>query len=172
MKCPYCQFQEDRVFDSRLVRDGEAIRRRRECMGCGRRYTTFEQIEERRLMVVKRDGRREPFARAKLLRGLQLACQKRPVPVEALESIVERIERSAQDRGEGEIPSTRIGEMVMEAVRLLDPVAYVRFASVYRDFQDLAQFHDLLELLRAETRPARPPRARRRQRSGGLPALS
>lgn len=148
MKCPYCQFLEDKVLDSRVVRDGDAIKRRRECLQCGRRYTTFEHIEERRIRVVKKDGRREPFDRQKLMRGLDLACRKRPVSSEALERIVDEIERTLYDRGEQEVQATVIGEMLVEALRKLDPVAYVRFASVYRDFQDLTQFQELLELLK------------------------
>lgn len=156
MKCPYCQFLEDKVLDSRVVRDGDAIKRRRECLQCGRRYTTFEHIEERRIRVVKKDGRREPFDRQKLMRGLDLACRKRPVSSEALERIVDEIERTLYDRGEQEVQASVIGEMLVEALRKLDPVAYVRFASVYRDFQDLTQFQELLELLK----PGAPARRR------------
>jgi transcriptional repressor NrdR len=148
MKCPYCQFLEDRVLDSRVIRDGTAIKRRRECLGCGRRFTTYELIEERRLVVAKKDGRREPFDREKILRGLELACRKRPVGTETLERTVDEIERELYDRGEHEVQAAVIGERVVEALRKLDPVAYVRFASVYRDFQDLSQFQDLLERLR------------------------
>jgi len=148
MKCPYCQFQEDRVLDSRVVRDGEAIRRRRECLHCTRRYSTYEHIEERRVMVVKKDGRREAFEREKILRGLELACRKRSVSTATLEQIVDRIERALYDRGEHEVQATAVGEMVIEALRSVDPVAYVRFASVYRDFQDLTQFQEVLEALR------------------------
>jgi transcriptional repressor NrdR len=148
MKCPYCQFLEDRVLDSRVVRDGEAIKRRRECLGCGRRFTTYEEIAERRLAVVKKGGDREPFDREKLLRGMELACRKRPVSAETLEQVADRIERELYDRGEREVQASFIGERVSEALRQLDPVAYVRFASVYRDFQDLTQFHELLERLR------------------------
>lgn len=157
MRCPYCQYLEDRVLDSRVVRDGEAIKRRRECLQCGRRYTTFEQIEERGVRVVKKDGRREAFDRQKILRGLELACRKRPVSSDTLERIVDDLERSLYDRGEREVQSSVIGEMLVEALRKLDPVAYVRFASVYRDFQDLGQFQEFLELLRpaAEARRTR-----------------
>jgi transcriptional repressor NrdR len=151
MKCPYCQFLEDKVLDSRVIRDGEAIKRRRECLRCERRYTTYEQIEERRVWVVKKDGRREPFDREKIMRGLEVACRKRPVSMETLEQVVDNIERELYDRGEHEVQASVIGEMVVEALRSLDPVAYVRFASVYRDFQDLSQFQDLLEVLRAES---------------------
>lgn len=148
MKCPFCQFLEDRVLDSRVVRDGESIKRRRECLQCGRRYTTFEHIEERRIRVVKKDGRREAFDRQKILRGLEVACRKRPVSSDAIERIVDDLERALYDRGEREVHAAVIGEMLVEALRKLDPVAYVRFASVYRDFQDLGQFQELLELLR------------------------
>ena len=152
MKCPYCQFLEDKVLDSRMIREGEAIKRRRECLGCSRRFTTYEHIEERRLLVVKKDGSREPFERGKVLRGLQLACRKRPVSAETLEQVADRIEAELYDRGENEVQAAMIGEKVVEALRGVDPVAYVRFASVYRDFQDLTQFQELLERLRPETR--------------------
>jgi transcriptional repressor NrdR len=161
MRCPYCQFQEDRVLDSRVIRDGEAIKRRRECEGCGRRFTTYEQIEERRVMVVKKDGRREPFDRQKILRGLELACRKRPVSAETLEEIIDEIERDLYDRGEREVQAAAVGELVSGALHGLDPVAYVRFASVYQDFQDLTQFHELLHRLRpapASSSRRRPPR--------------
>ncbi|HEU4753347.1 MAG TPA: transcriptional regulator NrdR [Armatimonadota bacterium] len=147
MKCPYCQFLEDKVLESRVIRDGAAIKRRRECLKCGRRFTTYEQIEERRVMVVKKDGRREPFDRGKVLRGLELACRKRPVSAETLDQIVDEIERELYDRGEHEVQAAVVGEMLVEALRKVDPVAYVRFASVYRDFQDLTQFQELLERL-------------------------
>ena len=147
MKCPFCGDQNDRVLESRPIRDGEAIRRRRECLGCGRRYSTFEEIEERRVMVVKRDGRREPFDRAKVLRGMTVACEKRPVPTETLNAAVDRIERTVYDRGELEIESSEIGEMVMEELRHIDQVAYVRFASVYRQFEDVGQFKEIVDVL-------------------------
>jgi len=168
MKCPYCQFLEDKVLDSRVVRDGEAIKRRRECLQCARRFTTFELIEERRIRVVKKDGRREPFDRQKLMRGLDLACRKRPVSSEAQERIVDEIERTLYDRGEQEVQATVIGEMLVEALRKLDPVAYVRFASVYRDFQDLTQFQELLELLKpgAPVRRRKPATRRGVRKSG------
>jgi len=150
MKCPYCQFLEDKVLETRVAREGEAIKRRRECLRCGRRYTTLEQIVERRLLVVKKDGRREPFDRAKIMRGLELACRKRPVSAETLETLVDDLERELLDRGEPEVQAALVGERVVEALRNVDPVAYVRFASVYRDFQDVTQFHELLDLLRRE----------------------
>ncbi len=161
VKCPYCQFLEDRVLESRSIRDGEAIKRRRECLGCSRRYTTYEQIEERRVMVAKKDGRREPFEREKLLRGLQIACRKRPVGMDTLEGVADRIEREVYDRGDREILATQIGELIMDELRGLDPVAYVRFASVYRDFQDLTEFRELLDVLRTESKRARPPLRRK-----------
>jgi transcriptional repressor NrdR len=148
MKCPFCQFLEDRVLDSRVIRDGDAIKRRRECLQCGRRFTTFEVVEERRVRVVKKDGRREAFDRQKILRGLEVACRKRPVSSETLERIVDEMERTLYDRGDREVQAAVLGEMVVDALRNLDPVAYVRFASVYRDFQDLGQFQELLERLR------------------------
>lgn len=160
MKCPYCQFLEDKVLDSRMIREGEAIKRRRECLQCGRRFTTYEHIEERRLLVVKKDGTREPFERSKVLRGLQLACRKRPVSAETLEQIADRIEAELYDRGENEVQAAVIGERVVEALRGVDPVAYVRFASVYRDFQDLTQFQELLERLKPESRKRGTPRRR------------
>ncbi len=167
MKCPYCQFLEDKVLDSRVVREGDAIKRRRECLQCGRRFTTYEHIEERRVMVVKKDGRREPFDRQKILNGLELACRKRPVSMEALERTVDEIERELYDRGENEVPASVIGERIIEALRNLDPVAYVRFASVYRDFQDITQFHELLDKLRSESRNRRGLGRRRAQKPPG-----
>ena len=152
MKCPYCQHQEDKVLESRVVREGEAIKRRRECLGCGRRFTTYEQIEERRVKVVKKDGRREPFDREKLLRGLEVACRKRPVSQETLEEMVDNLERELYDRGQHEVEARVLGDMVMEALRELDHVAFVRFASVYRDFGDLDEFQSLVQALRPSAR--------------------
>jgi transcriptional repressor NrdR len=163
VKCPYCSFLEDRVLDSRSIREGEAVRRRRECLRCERRFTTYEEIEEQRVMVVKKDGRREPFDREKILRGLRLACMKRPVGWETLERIVEEIEREIYDAAGHEVPSSLVGERVVDALRHLDPVAYVRFASVYRDFQDVTQFGELVERLAGERRP------RRRRNAGPTP---
>ncbi len=156
MKCPYCQHEEDRVLDSRTAREGEAIKRRRECLGCGRRFTTYETIEERRVMVVKKDGRREPFDRNKVLRGLEMACRKRPVSQDTLEAVVDSLERELYDRGQHEVEARVIGDMLVEELRQLDPVAFVRFASVYRDFQDLEEFQSLVQALRpaAKRRPA------------------
>ena len=161
MKCPYCGFHEDRVLDSRAIREGEAIRRRRECLRCGRRYTTHEEIEESQIRVIKKDGRREPFDRAKIMRGLTLACHKRPVSSDALERVADEIERRIYDRGEREVPAAEVGEMVIDALRALDPVAYVRFASVYREFQDATQFAEIVEVLGGENKPPRRSRPRR-----------
>ena len=165
MKCPYCQFQQDRVLDSRPIRDGDAIKRRRECFNCGRRFTTYEVVEERRLQVVKKDKRREPYEREKIRRGLLIACRKRPVSVETIDHIVDSIERELFDQGAPEISGQEIGEKVMTALQEIDPVAYVRFASVYRDFQDVGEFRDVItSLRRAEAPPpekSRPAPSRR-----------
>ena len=147
MKCPFCDFHEDKVLESRAVKGGEAIKRRRECLSCARRFTTYEQIEELRVMVVKKDGRSEPFDRNKILKGMTVACEKRPVGVEMLESLADDIERDVYDSGLREIDSTRIGEMVAEALRKVDQVAYVRFASVYRQFEDVGQFKEIVDVL-------------------------
>jgi transcriptional repressor NrdR len=145
MRCPYCGHPEDRVVDSREAQEGQSTRRRRECAGCGRRFTTYERIEENLPSVVKKDGRREPFDRKKILEGLKRACQKRPVSAEQIEQIATAVERRVQEMGEKEVPSTVIGEAVMERLRALDPVAYVRFASVYRAFRDVGEFMSELE---------------------------
>lgn len=140
MRCPFCGNLEDRVVDSREGRDGEVIRRRRECTRCERRFTSYEKIELPTFQVVKRDQRREAYDRAKLMRGLQIACRKRPVPQAELERIADAIESSMADSGEREISSQALGTLVMERLRALDPVAYVRFASVYRRFEDVDAF--------------------------------
>lgn len=140
------------MLDSRPIRDGEAIKRRRECLACGRRFTTFEEIEELKLMVVKNDGRREPFDRNKVLRGMQVACEKRPISIDALEEIANDIEQALINRGEREVRSAEIGEMVMERLKQLDQVAYVRFASVYRQFEDATQFRELVNMLTRQRR--------------------
>jgi len=155
VKCPYCGYDDDAVLDSRPMRDGEAIKRRRECKHCERRFTTFETIEEMQLTVVKkpdRDGhqRREPFDRNKLLRSLRVACQKRPISEETLQTIADDIERTLTNRLDKEVPSSEIGEMVMENLRRIDQVAYVRFASVYRQFEDATQFRDIVNLLKKQ----------------------
>ena len=150
MKCPFCAELENKVIDSRLSNQGVVIRRRRECLGCQRRFTTYERVEEILPMVVKKDGRREAFDRAKVLSGLQLACQKRPVSAEQLEAVVDGIERRLQEMGEKEVPTSVIGETVMRELARLDEVAYVRFASVYRSFKDLGEFMSELKDLISE----------------------
>jgi transcriptional repressor NrdR len=147
MRCPFCAENHDRVVDSRESRDGVTIRRRRECMSCGRRFTSYEQIEDIPYMVVKHDGSREEFSRKKLLNGLLKACEKRPVPVRKLEAIVDETESMLHDREDREISTTEIGAFVMDRLRVLDQVAYVRFASVYRRFEDVDAFMDVLKSL-------------------------
>ena len=150
MKCPYCDHQESKVIDSRDSKKGLSIRRRRECLACRRRFTTYEKIEEIPYMVVKKDGSRQPFDSQKLLRGLLKACEKRPIPVKKLEEIVEEIEAKLNERSEKEIRSSEIGQHVMERLKDLDKVAYVRFASVYREFRDVSEFKRELETLLKE----------------------
>ena len=150
MKCPFCNEIEDKVVDSRMAREGQVIRRRRECLVCKRRYTTYERIEESLPMVVKKDGRREPFDRTKILTGLKKACEKRPISVATIEAVTDRIEKRVQEMGETEIQSRSIGEEVMRELHQLDQVAYVRFASVYREFKDIDQFMDELKTLARE----------------------
>jgi len=156
MKCPFCQELENKVIDSRLSKDGIVIRRRRECLECGRRFTTYERIEEVLPLVVKKDGRREPFDRMKIFIGLKKACEKRPVSITVLEKVVDKIEHVVQEKGEKEIASKMIGEAVMNELFHLDHVAYVRFASVYRSFKDISEFMneltDLLDRQKAEAR--------------------
>ena len=149
MKCPYCGHLGDKVVDSRESKEGEVIRRRRECLECGRRFTSYERIDEIPYMVVKKDGRRERFERQKLVAGLLKACEKRPVRVAALEAIADRVETALQEKPEREISTEEIGAFVMQELKQLDKVAFVRFASVYRNFRDLDEFkHELNELLR------------------------
>ena len=140
MKCPYCGFKEDKVVDSRATGEESAVRRRRECLKCGKRFTTYEYVEEISLMVIKKDARREPFDRQKILNGIIRACEKRPVSMERMEEIISQVERSIQKKSDREVSSSRIGELVMEKLKVLDDVAYVRFASVYRQFKDVGQF--------------------------------
>ena len=148
MKCPFCGHQEHKVVDSRAGAEGVAIRRRRECLACGKRFTTYEHVEEQGLMVIKKDGRREPFDRHKLLGGLVKACEKRPIGMDQLERVADEIERDLSRSFEREVPSTEIGERVMKRLHGMDPVAYVRFASVYREFKDVEQFiRELKDLL-------------------------
>ncbi len=147
MKCPYCGHLGDKVVDSRESKEGEVIRRRRECLECGRRFTSYERIDEIPYMVVKKDGSRERFERQKLIAGLLKACEKRPVSVAALEKVADRIEATLQERPEKEIATAEIGQCVMAALKDLDEVAYVRFASVYRNFRDISEFRKQLEEL-------------------------
>ncbi len=140
MKCPYCGSKKDRVLDSRSANAGQSIRRRRECMKCERRFTTYEYIEEIPFMVIKKDSRREPFDRKKLLAGIIKACEKRPVPIENQEGIVDNIEKQLQKMFDKEVDSKEIGELVMKQLYSIDEIAYVRFASVYRQFRDVSQF--------------------------------
>jgi transcriptional repressor NrdR len=148
VKCPYCGHMGDKVVDSRESKEGEVIRRRRECLECGRRFTSYERIDEIPYMVVKKDGTRERFERQKLIAGLLKACEKRPVSVAALESVADRVEATLQERPEKEIATADIGEFVMEELKRLDKVAYVRFASVYRHFRDIHEFaNELKDLL-------------------------
>src|SRR5579863_2880340 len=149
MKCPFCNHIEDKVVDSRESREGDAIRRRRQCLGCERRFTTYERIDEVPYMVIKKDGRREKFDRQKVLSGLLKACEKRPVSMGRLAALVDQVEAKVTDSADREISTIEIGEMLMDALRELDKIAYVRFASVYRDFQDeQAFFEELKNLMR------------------------
>jgi transcriptional repressor NrdR len=147
MMCPFCGHTEDKVVDSRESKEGDVVRRRRECLACERRFTTYERIDEIPYMVVKKDGRREKFDRQKVLAGLLKACEKRPVPMGRLATIVDEVEAQLLDSPERELPTAVIGEMLMERLQALDKIAYVRFASVYRDFQDEEAFFDELKSL-------------------------
>jgi transcriptional repressor NrdR len=147
MKCPFCAHQEDKVIDSRESKEGDAIRRRRQCLGCERRFTTYEKIDEIPYMVVKKDGRREKFERQKILNGLLKACEKRPISITKLAAIVDKVEGRLADNAERELSTTDVGEILMEELRGLDKIAYVRFASVYRDFQDEQAFLSELQVL-------------------------
>ena len=152
MKCPFCGYLEDKVVDSRESREGDAIRRRRECLKCERRFTSYERIDEIPYMVIKKDERREPFDRTKIMSGLLRACEKRPVPSSKLDGIVNQIEKYVQESPERERPTSKIGEMVMRRLKELDKVAYVRFASVYLEFEDVTEFmHELKTLVRTRS---------------------
>ena len=156
MRCSFCGYKEDKVVDSRSIQEERAIRRRRECLKCGKRFTTYEYIEEPSLMVIKKDGRRQPFDRKKIISGIIKACEKRPVSMDKMEEIVIQVERVLQKKPAREVVSTRIGELVMERLKGLDDVAYVRFASVYRQFRDVEQFMvELKDMLNKEKRKAR-----------------
>ena len=152
MLCPFCQFKQDRVIDSRESKEGDMIRRRRQCLSCEKRFTTYERIDEIPYMVVKKDGRREKFERQKVLQGLLKACEKRPVPMSKLAAIVDAVEAKLMESAEREITTTSIGEQLMDNLRGLDKIAYVRFASVYRDFQDEEAFLEELKSLMRQKR--------------------
>ncbi|MBI4160942.1 MAG: transcriptional repressor NrdR [Acidobacteria bacterium] len=160
MNCPFCGHAKDRVVDSREGRDGQVVRRRRECLGCRKRFTTYERIDEIPFMVVKKDGRREPFDRHKILSGLLKACEKRPIGVPVLEKIVDDIETALQETPEREMPTSRIGARLMEKLKEIDQIAYVRFASVYREFKDLREFE--AEIRNVQKAPGAPPPERGR----------
>ncbi len=147
MKCPYCHENHNKVIDSRLSRDGTAIRRRRACVSCGRRFTTYESIDEIPLMIIKKDKRREVFSRDKIRAGIQKACEKREISINQIEAFIEELERDLRETGEKEIPSPVLGERIMAKLHELDKVAYVRFASVYRDFKDVNDFVTELKTL-------------------------
>jgi transcriptional repressor NrdR len=148
MKCPFCGHAENKVIDSRISKDGKAVRRRRECLGCSKRFTTYEYVEDILPMVVKKDGRREQFDRQKILSGIKKACEKRPISMESIDKLVENVEQACQEMQLEEISSTLIGEKIMNELKAFDGVAYVRFASVYRQFRDVGEFmSELKDLL-------------------------
>lgn len=155
MKCPYCKTEDDKVVDSRSCESGEVIRRRRECLGCNRRYTTYERVESAPLRVIKKDGNRTDFDRAKIRSGILKACQKRPITAEQIDEIINTIAREVLDRGEREVSTNFIGEIIMRELRRLDHVAYVRFASVYREFRDVDDFIETLESIRGPRKKER-----------------
>ena len=154
MRCPKCGNQDDKVIDSRASREGSTIRRRRECLACNHRFTTYEEIEREGLMVIKRDGRREEFSRDKLLSGLRKACQKRPISPKVIEELADKIADELSDKYDREVPGMAVGERVMEALRDIDKVAYVRFASVYRRFEEATEF--VREVNKLEDKPDAP----------------
>ncbi len=164
MKCPFCAFLEDKVVDSRESKDGNSIRRRRECLACGRRFTSYERIDEIPYMVVKKDGKRESFDRNKILSGLIRACEKRPISAAQLESIVDDVEKAVQDTPDREFSSPDIGKIIMKRLKALDKVAYVRFASVYLEFEDVSEFMTELKYLvrtRGKTVKPKPKRTKK-----------
>jgi transcriptional repressor NrdR len=167
MRCPHCSSTDNKVVDSRMGKEGDSIRRRRECLKCAGRFTTYERVEDVLPSVIKKDGRREPFDRIKILNGLKKACEKRPISLDDLEKTVDEIEKSLQEKGFKEIPSTVIGEEVMDRLHGLDEVAYVRFASVYRSFRDINEFmSELKDILSSkETKPQKEPSAEKKQKT-------
>ncbi len=166
MRCPYCAHIEDKVVDSRESKDGDSIRRRRECLNCGRRFTSYERIDEIPFMVVKKDGRRETFERKKILSGLIRACEKRPISANQLEEIVDEAEKNVQDSLDRELSTSEIGKVIMRRLKALDKVAYVRFASVYLEFEDVSAFMaELKDLVRSrELPPVKKPKKSKKQR--------
>jgi transcriptional repressor NrdR len=158
MKCPFCGHLEDKVVDSRESREGDVIRRRRECLKCERRFTSYERIDEIPYMVIKKDGRREPFERQKVMSGLLRACEKRPVPTTKLEAVATAVEKYVQESRDRERSTQKIGEMIMRRLKELDKVAYVRFASVYLEFKDVTEFMNELKTLVRASSPSPPPR--------------
>lgn len=152
MRCPRCREKDTRVTDSRTAVEGESVRRRRECVACGHRFTTYERIEATLPMVVKKDGRREPFRREKVRAGLLKAIEKRDVSTDEIDGIIDRLERAMEDRGGNEVPSSTVGEFLMDELREIDDVAYVRFASVYREFKDIGEFMEALTSIRRSRR--------------------
>lgn len=159
MRCPFCAHLEDKVVDSREAKDGDAIRRRRECLGCGRRFTSYERIDEIPYMVVKKDGKREMFERGKIMSGLLRASEKRPVSTAQLDAIVDDAERAVQDSSDRELSTNEIGKLIMDKLKSLDKVAYVRFASVYLEFEDVSAFMtELKDLVQSRTRPEKKPK--------------
>ncbi|MEW6362438.1 MAG: transcriptional regulator NrdR [Pyrinomonadaceae bacterium] len=165
MRCPFCGHSEDKVVDSREARDGNAIRRRRECLDCGRRFTSYERIDEIPYMVVKKDGRREPFDRGKILSGLLRACEKRPISTSQLERIADEVEKEVQESLDRELPTSEIGRLIMRRLKSLDKVAYVRFASVYLQFEDVSAFmNELKALVKSRTTNPAPAGKKRKKK--------
>lgn len=161
MKCPFCGFLEDKVVDSREAKDGDSIRRRRECLECGRRFTSYERIDEIPYMVVKKDGKRAAFERNKIMSGLLRACEKRPISASQLEEIVDLVEKDVQDSSDRELPTSDIGKIIMRRLKELDKVAYVRFASVYLEFEDVSEFMtELKDLVRARDKAVKSKKAK------------
>ncbi len=148
MKCPYCGFGQDKVIDTREINDGLQVRRRRECLNCGKRFTTYEEIEMKPLIVIKKDGRREKFNREKIFTGIQKACEKRPISTEEIEKIIMEIEQELRQKFDREVPSKEIGKIIIKRLKKIDKVAYIRFASVYREFQDISEFKKEIEKIK------------------------
>lgn len=165
MRCPYCGYKEDKVVDSRVTQEGFAVRRRRECLSCDRRFTTYEYVEDVSLMVIKKDGSRQSFDRKKILTGIMRACEKRPVGLEEMEDITSQVEREIYRGASREVPSSEIGEAIIQRLKKVDDVAYVRFASVYRQFKDVGQFMHELKSLLDDGKPAGKGRKGRKKRS-------